>query len=73
MLTNLPQMRLKLLQKEQYKKTPEAIDDLIGNKGVAKLEKFKKIRNKIIQRQLQKKMRRKYLKKHINLQKKNRT
>ena len=48
-------MRLKLLQKEQYKKTPEAIDDLIGNKGVAKLEKFKKIRNKIIQRQLQNK------------------
>ena len=46
MLTNLPQMRLKLLQKEQYKKTAEVVDDLIGNKEVIKLEKFKKFTTK---------------------------
>ena len=32
MLNNLQQMHLNMLQKEQFKKTGEAIGDLIGNK-----------------------------------------
>ena len=35
MLNNLQQNDLKLLQKEQIKKTAKATDDLIGNKIIA--------------------------------------
>ena len=40
MLKNLQQMRLKLLQKEQFKKAAEATGDLISNKIVDKSTKI---------------------------------
>ena len=44
MLNNLPQIHLKLRQKEQFKKTADATGDLIGNK-IANTFTTKKIRN----------------------------
>ena len=41
-LSNLQQMHLKLLQKEQFKKKVEAAGDLIGNKIVGKITKVSK-------------------------------
>ena len=46
-------MLLKLLQKDQFKKTAEATDGWIVTKLPIQLQKFKKIHNKIIQKQLQ--------------------
>ena len=60
-------MTLKLLQKKQ---SAEATDDLIGNKVDNKIEKFQKIHNKINQRLLQINVIKKYLKKDMYLQKK---
>ena len=42
MLNNLSHMYLKLLQKEQFKKTAEGTDDLIGNKIPNKIKKVSK-------------------------------
>ena len=42
MLNNLPQMYLKVLQKEQFKKTAEATGDLIGNKIADKITRVSK-------------------------------
>ena len=39
MLNNLPQIRLKLLQNKQIKKTAEVTGDLIGNKNANKITK----------------------------------
>ena len=51
-------------------KTAEATVDLIGNKAADKLQKSQKLRNRLIQKQLQMNMIKKYLKKDISLQKK---
>ena len=42
MLNNLLQMYLKVLQKEQFKKTAEATGDLIGNKIADKITRVSK-------------------------------
>ena len=42
MLNNLQQMQLKILQKEQFKKTAEGSGDLIGNKITDKVTKASK-------------------------------
>ena len=42
MLSNLPHARLKLLQKEQFKKTAEATGDLTDNKFAGKITKVLK-------------------------------
>ena len=42
MLNNLPQMRLKLLQLEQFKKTAKVTGDLIGNKIANKITRASK-------------------------------
>ena len=42
MLNNLQQMRLKLLQKEQFKKSAESTGDLIGNNISNKITKVQK-------------------------------
>ena len=51
-------------------KIAEATDDLIGNKIGDRITKVQKIDNKVIQRQLQMRMIKKYLKKDKYLQKK---
>ena len=51
-------------------KIAEANDDLIGNKIGDRITKVQKIDNKVIQRQLQMKMIKKYLKKDKYLEKK---
>ena len=51
-------------------KIAEATDDLIGNKIGDRITKVQKIDNKVIQRQLQMKMIKKYLKKDKYLEKK---
>ena len=67
---NLPQTQLKLLQKEQLKKTAETTGDLIGSKIVNKIIKSSKNHDKILQIQLKGKQ--KHLEKDIYLQKKGR-
>ena len=42
MLNNLQKMRLKLLQKESFKKTAEATGDLVGNKIAYKITRSSK-------------------------------
>ena len=69
MLKNLQQMRLKLLQKEQFNLIDWlgwVIEWVIGKKSANRIKKFQKIHNKILQRQLQMSM----IKKDIYLQKK---
>ena len=61
-------MRLKLIQKEQFKEQQRVIWLII--KMLIKLPKFQKILKKIIQRQLKMKIIKKYQKKDIYLQKK---
>ena len=51
-------------------KIAEATDDLIGNKIGDRITKVQKVDNKVIQRQLQMRMIKKYLKKDKYLQKK---
>ena len=63
-------MQLKILQKNSFKKTAEATGDLIGYKIANKVPKVSNIHNKILQRQSQMSMIKKYLKKDIYLQKK---
>ena len=59
--------------KREIQKRAETTFDFIGNNKIKKLklQKFQKIHNKIIRKQLQMCMTKKYLKKDIYLQKKN--
>ena len=61
---------LKATSIKVIQKTAEATVDLIGNKAADKLQKSQKLRNRLIQKQLQMNMIKKYLKKDISLQKK---
>ena len=70
MLKNLQQMHLELLQKELFKKQQKQLVISLVITLLIKLQKFQKIRHKIIQRQFQMIMIKKYLKKNICLQKK---
>ena len=54
----------------EYQKTAEATVNLIGNQISNKITKPKEVHHLIIQKQLQMKMIKKYLKKYIHLQKK---
>ena len=56
-------MRLKLLQKEQFKKKAEATSDSLVLKFLIKSQKFRRNYSKVIEKQLQMNMRKKYLKK----------
>ena len=68
MLTNLQFMHLRLLQKEQLKTTTgEATGDLIGNKLLIKLQKYQEVKRRLIQKQLQISMIKKYLNNHLHL------
>ena len=60
-------MHLKLFQKKIIQKIAEATGDLIGNKIADEITKISKIRNRIIKKQLQMNMIKKYLKKDICL------
>ena len=53
MLKNLQQMHLKLLQKESFKKPQKQLRIQLVIKLLIKLQKFQKIHNEIIQKQLQ--------------------
>ena len=53
MLKNLQQMHLKLLQKELFKKPQKQLRIQLVIKLLIKLQKFQKIHNEIIQKQLQ--------------------
>ena len=64
-LSNVPQMCLKLLQKEQFKKTVEAACDLISNRMYDKITKFEKIHITTIRKQLEMRMIKKYVTKRI--------
>ena len=66
---------LKLFQKEQraIQETTEATGDLTGNKIADKITRSQNFYHRIIKKQLQMSMIRKYLKKDISLQKKSRT
>ena len=66
-------MRLKLLQKEQFKKQQEQLVVSLVIKLLIELQKFQKIHSKIIHRQLQMRMITKYPKKDIYLQEKDKT
>ena len=70
MLNNLQQMRLKLLQKEQFNKQQKQLVIWLVIKLLTELRGFQKIHNKIIQRKLQMRMIKKYLKKDMSPQKK---
>ena len=61
-------MHLKLLQKEQPKKTAEATGDFTCDKIAHKTAKFSKLSHQNIQKQLQMSMIKKYLKKYISLE-----
>ena len=64
---NLQQMRLKLLQKEQFKKQQKQLVISLVIKLLIELQKFQDIHNKIIQKQLQMSTKKKYLKEGIYL------
>ena len=66
-LKNLQQMRLKLLQKEQFKKQQKKLVISLVIKLLIELQKFQDIHNKIIQKQLQMSTKKKYLKEGIYL------
>ena len=66
-LKNLQQMRLKLLQKEQFKKQQKQLVISLVIKLLIELQKFQNIHNKIIQKQLQMSTKKKYLKEGIYL------
>ena len=66
-LKNLQQMRLKLLQKEQFKKQQKQLVISLVIKLLIELQKFQGIHNKIIQKQLQMSTKKKYLKEGIYL------
>ena len=60
-------MRLKLLQKEQFKKQQKQLVISLVIKLLIELRKFQDIHNKIIQKQLQMSTKKKYLKEGIYL------
>ena len=60
-------MRLKLLQKEQFKKQQKKLVISLVIKLLIELQKFQDIHNKIIQKQLQMSTKKKYLKEGIYL------
>ena len=60
-------MRLKLLQKEQFKKQQKQLVISLVIKLLIELQKFQDIHNKIIQKQLQMSTKKKYLKEGIYL------
>ena len=66
----LQQMHLKLLKKEQFKKQQKQLVIWLVIKLLIKSRGFQKGRNKLIQKQLQMSMIKKYQKKDIYLQKK---
>ena len=66
-LKKLQQMRLKLLQKEQFKKQQKQLVISLVIKMLIELQKFQDIHNKIIQKQLQMSAKKKYLKEGIYL------
>ena len=70
MLKNLQEMRLKLLQKELFKKHQKQVVISLLTKLIIKSKKIQKSHNKIIQKHLQMSMKKKYLKKYTYLQKK---
>ena len=70
MISNLQQMRLKQILKQQFKKQQKQLVISLVIKLLIKLGKLQNINNKIIQKQLQMSMIKKYLKKDIYLQKK---
>ena len=61
---------LKASSKRIIQKTAEATDDLISNKIAVQITKLQKIHNKLIQKQLEITMIKKYLKKNMYLYKK---
>ena len=66
---------LKTSSKRVIQKTVEATSDLVGNKitnKITKISKTSQFHNRIVQKQLQMRMIKKYLKKDINFQKKDR-
>ena len=65
-INKLQQIRLKLLQKEQFKKQQKQLAILLIIKLLIELQKFQKIQNKLIQKQLQLSMIKRYLKKYIS-------
>ena len=65
-----PTVALNTTSKWVIEKTAEATGGFIGNKVATRITKFHKIQTKIIQKQLQISMVKKYLKKDIYLQKK---
>ena len=65
-INKLQQMHLKLLQKEQFKKQQKQLAILLLIKLLIELQKFQKIQNKLIQKQLQLSMIKIYLKKYIS-------
>ena len=65
MLNNLQQMHIKLYQKRVIQKIVEPTGDLIVNKIAKRVKKVSKVHYRIIQKQLQMTLMKKYLKKHI--------
>ena len=66
---------LKTSSKRVIQKTVEATGDLVGNKitnKITKISKTSQFHNRIVQKQLQMRMIKKYLKKDINFEKKDR-
>ena len=66
---------IKTASKRVIQKTVEATGDLVGNKitnKITKISKTSQFHNRIVQKQLQMRMIKKYLKKDINFQKKDR-
>ena len=61
MLSSIQKMRLKLLQKEQFKKQQRQLVIWLVIKLLITLREFQKIHNKIIQKQLQMRMKKIYI------------
>ena len=72
MLNNHHKMHLKLLQKEQFKKQQKQLPIWLIIKLLTKPQKDQEVHRRIIQEQLQMNMIKKYLKKDIYPQKKDR-
>ena len=72
MLNNLQQIHLELLRKDWFRKQQKLLLIWLVIKLLKKLQKSQKRHNRIIQKQLQMSMIKKYLKKDIYLQKKDR-
>ena len=71
MLKNMQEMFLKLLRKDKFEKKQRQLVISLVVKSLIKLQKPQRLCNRIIQKQLQMNMIKKYLTKDIYLQKKN--